>query len=121
MKYYMLKESLKNDILSGIFKPGDKMPSEYQLVDCFGISRHTVRKALSILEDVLTKDIDGVIIEPSKSELACRHPKLYKTLESYEIPYIFIHGIYAEIKVPRLIEPELVIGDSCIERNYNKV
>lgn len=173
MKYYVLKESLKNDILSGIYQPGDKIPSEHQLVDRFGVSRHTVRKALSILEDegyivakhgkgtfcteraihkkeskniavittyisdyifprllqginevlthqgyslmikttgnsrkgetlcledVLTKDIDGVIIEPSKSELVCRHPKLYETLESYEIPYIFIHGIYAEME-----------------------
>ena len=28
MKYFKLKEDLKNDILSGIYKPGDKMPSD---------------------------------------------------------------------------------------------
>ena len=32
MKYHTLKESLKNDILSGVYQPGDKMPSENQLV-----------------------------------------------------------------------------------------
>ena len=173
MKYHTLKESLKNDILSGVYQPGDKMPSENQLVQEYDLSRHTVRKALSILEeegyiiavhgkgtfcteralhkkeskniavvttyisdyifprliqginsvlskdgysiifkttensrrgetacleDILTKDIDGLIIEPSKSEIVCRHPKLYENLDKYEIPYIFIHGVYEEMK-----------------------
>lgn len=173
MKYHALKESLKNDILSGVYQPGDKMPSENQLVQEYDLSRHTVRKALSILEeegyivaihgkgtfcteralhkkeskniavvttyisdyifprliqginsvlskdgysiifkttensrrgetacleDILTKDIDGLIIEPSKSEIVCRHPKLYENLDKYEIPYIFIHGVYEEMK-----------------------
>ena len=160
MKYHTLKELLKNDILSGVYQPGDKMPSENQLVQEYDLSRHTVRKALSILEeegyiiavhgkgtfcteralhkkeskniavvttyisdyifprliqginsvlskdgysiifkttensrrgetacleDILTKDIDGLIIEPSKSEIVCRHPKLYENLDKYEI------------------------------------
>lgn len=183
MKYITLKETLKNDILAGVYRPGDKIPSEYHLVDTFGVSRHTVRKALSILEDegyiiakhgkgtfcteraihrkgskniavittyisdyifpkliqginnvmaqngysimfkttgnsrrgetacledVLTKDIDGLIIEPSKSELLCRHPQLYKTLDTYEIPYVFIHGIYTEMKD----KPHILMNDS---------
>ncbi|WP_216696643.1 GntR family transcriptional regulator [Anaerostipes faecalis] len=182
MKYYSIKESLKNDILSGVYQPGEKMPSEYQLVDFFGVSRHTIRKALSILEDegyiiakhgkgtfctervihkkesmniavvttyisdyifprliqginqvlarhgyslifkttgnsrrgetacledVLTKDIDGMIIEPSKSEIICRHPKLFETFDSYEIPYVFIHGVYAEMKD----KPHILMND----------
>ena len=51
MKYHALKETLKNDILSGIYQPGDKIPSENQLVQEYDLSRHTVRKALSILEE----------------------------------------------------------------------
>ena len=51
MKYHTLKELLKNDILSGVYQPGDKMPSENQLVQEYDLSRHTVRKALSILEE----------------------------------------------------------------------
>ena len=34
----------------------------------------------------------------SKSEIVCRHPKLYENLDKYEIPYIFIHGVYEEMK-----------------------
>ena len=44
MKYHALKETLKNDILSGIYQPGDKIPSENQLVQEYDLSRHTVRK-----------------------------------------------------------------------------
>jgi len=50
-KYYVLMESLKQDITSGKIKPGDKIPSENRLSDVFQVSRHTVRKALSILEN----------------------------------------------------------------------
>lgn len=173
MKYHTLKEKLKNEILSGVYQPGDKIPSENHLSEELGLSRHTVRKALAILEeegyitavhgkgtfctgrvlhkkgskniavittyisdyifprllqginkvlsengysiifkttensrhretecldDILKKDIDGLIIEPSKSEIVCRHPKLYQTLDQYDIPYVFIHGIFEEMK-----------------------
>ena len=146
-KYYALMEELKQSILSGEIKPGEKLPSENELSARYQISRHTVRKALSILinegyieaehgrgtfcsqrmghmknsrniavvttyisdyifprliqgmdkvmtangysiilkntansrtkeervlEDILTKDIEGLIIEPSKSQIFCR-------------------------------------------------
>lgn len=50
-KYIILIDSIKNDIISGKIKPGDKLPSENKLAEKFGMSRHTVRKALSILEN----------------------------------------------------------------------
>ena len=40
------------------------------------------------MEDILKKDVDGLIIEPSKSQLVCRHEHLYRMLDEYEIPYI---------------------------------
>ena len=48
----------------------------------------------------MKKDIDGLIIEPSKSQLVCRHEDLYRALEEYEIPYIFIQGIYEQMADP---------------------
>ena len=33
------------------------------------------------LQEILSKDIDGVIIEPSKSQIFCRHMNLYEQLE----------------------------------------
>ena len=172
-KYYMLMEELKKDIISGKRKPGDRLPSENELSSSCHVSRHTVRKALSILEqegfieaehgrgtfvsrkrfgkkgsgniavittylsdyifprliqgidqvltaegysiilkntgnsrrreikcieEILEKDVDGLIIEPSKSEIMCRHKGLYDKLDFYRIPYVFIQGYYDQMK-----------------------
>ena len=56
----------------------------------------------------MQKDIDGLIIEPSKSQLSCRHPGLYENLEKYQIPYIFIQGIYTEMKD----KPHILMDDA---------
>ncbi len=50
------------------------------------------------LEELLQKDIDGLIIEPSKSQIMCRHLNLYEMLDLYQIPYVFIQGCYAQMK-----------------------
>lgn len=182
-KYFTLMEELKEKIISGRIQPGEKLPSENQFTIQYSLSRHTVRKALSLLEqegyieachgkgtfcsekmrhmkksrniavvttyisdyifprliqgmdnvlseqgysiilkntgnsrqkeakcleELLQKDIDGLIIEPSKSQLSCRHPGLYENLEKYQIPYIFIQGIYTEMKD----KPHILMDDA---------
>lgn len=182
-KYFSLMEHLKQEILSGNIKPGEKLPSEKELSEQFHLSRHTIRKAIAILasngyviaehgkgtfcservrhmkhsrnvavittylsdyifprliqgmdriltangysiilkntgnsrtnearalEDILTKDIDGVIIEPSKSQILCKHTNLYEMLEEYEIPYVFIQGIYEQMR-----EKPHILMDDC--------
>lgn len=182
-KYFSLMEQLKNDIVSGVIRPGEKLPSENELSQKYSLSRHTVRKALGILvqegyveafhgkgtycsenmrhmkqskniavvttyisdyifprliqgmdnilsesgysiivkntgnsrqkearclEELLKKDIDGLIIEPSKSEMICRHRNLYQNLDKFEIPYVFIQGIYAEMKE----KPHILMDDT---------
>lgn len=49
------------------------------------------------LEDILSKNIDGLIIEPSKSDIISRNFYLYEKLEEYHIPYVFIQGIYQQL------------------------
>lgn len=49
-KYQKLFESLKADILSGRFKPGQKLPSEAALVNRSGASRITVGRAIRELQ-----------------------------------------------------------------------
>lgn len=182
-KYFTLMEELKEKIISGRIQPGEKLPSENQFTVQYSLSRHTVRKALSLLEqegyieachgkgtfcsekmrhmkksrniavvttyisdyifprliqgidnvlseqgysiilkntgnsrqkeakcleELLQKDIDGLIIEPSKSQLSCLHPGLYENLEKYQIPYIFIQGIYTEMKD----KPHILMDDA---------
>lgn len=47
--YVQLKEKIKQDIQAN-YKPNDKIPSETQLLEKYGVSRITVRKAIEVLE-----------------------------------------------------------------------
>jgi GntR family transcriptional regulator len=54
--YFDVIDFLLEDIKSGQFPPGSKLPSEDQLAREFSVSRVTLREALRVLED------DGVIV-----------------------------------------------------------
>ena len=47
--YFQLEELIKKSISSGILKPGDMIPTEWELVDYFELSRTTVRQAMTDL------------------------------------------------------------------------
>lgn len=181
-KYFQLMTDLKEKMSKGEILPGDKLPSENELSAAYQISRQTVRKALSILEnegyiyavhgkgtfckelvthsgssrniavvttylsdyifprviqgidevltregysiilkntknsrsrealcleELLQKDIEGIIIEPSKSHIYCRHTELYKRFEDHDIPYVFIQGCFDQLKD----KPKVLIDD----------
>lgn len=47
--YYQIKEYMKSQIDNGAWKPGNQIPVETELVELFGVSRMTVRQAISEL------------------------------------------------------------------------
>jgi GntR family transcriptional regulator, arabinose operon transcriptional repressor len=47
--YAQLLDELRQQIVDGVLRSGDRLPSESQLMDAYGISRGTVRHALGIL------------------------------------------------------------------------
>ncbi len=46
------------------------------------------------MEELLSKNIDGMIIEPSQSAISCQHQVLYDQMDAMGIPYVFIQGCY---------------------------
>ncbi|SEK18118.1 GntR family transcriptional regulator, arabinose operon transcriptional repressor [Pseudobutyrivibrio ruminis] len=46
------------------------------------------------MEELLSKNIDGMIIEPSQSAISCQHQVLYEQMDAMGIPYVFIQGCY---------------------------
>lgn len=48
-KYSIVKESIKSKILDGTYQPHQKISSESELMEEFGVSRHTVRLAIGEL------------------------------------------------------------------------
>ncbi|SHJ34867.1 GntR family transcriptional regulator [Pseudobutyrivibrio xylanivorans] len=59
------------------------------------------------MEELLSKNIDGMIIEPSQSAISCQHQVLYEQMDSMGIPYVFIQGCYEAM----LDRPHVMLDD----------
>ncbi len=59
-KYKILAETLRSDIICGVYQNGDALSSENELAEKYGLSRHTVRQAIGLLEtESLIKRVRG--------------------------------------------------------------
>ncbi|MBC2578789.1 trehalose operon repressor [Clostridium sp. DJ247] len=59
-KYICIYENIKNDILKGNYKSGEKLPSENDFCKIYNTSRGTVRRALDMLsEEGLVNSVHG--------------------------------------------------------------
>lgn len=69
-QYKKLYEVLRKNIIDGVFLPGDLLPSENELCKIHGITRPTVRQALTALVN------DGYIIkQKGKGSIVSMNPK----------------------------------------------
>ena len=58
--YTDIYDNIKKDIVKGSYKPGEKLPSENDFCNDYGVSRGTVRKALEMLaEEGLVNSLHG--------------------------------------------------------------
>lgn len=58
-------------------------------------STHNYRKVeAKCLEELVKKNIDGLIIEPSKSQIAFKNHDIFSMLERYRVPFVFVQGVY---------------------------
>lgn len=63
--------SLRKEIITGNFKPGEKLPSERDLAQQFGTNRNTLREAIRFLEGlklVSVRQGDGVKVKDFRTE-----------------------------------------------------
>ena len=70
-------------------------------------TRNSRSREAKCLEELLQKDIDGMIIEPSKSQIYCRHLNLYQKLDEFQIPYVFIQGCFSQMSD----KPQVLMDD----------
>jgi Transcriptional regulators len=49
-RYIEIKNSIKDDILSGRYQVGEKLPSERELAPVYGVTRVTIQKSMHMLE-----------------------------------------------------------------------
>lgn len=67
-----VKQRLHAAIADGSYRPGDKLPSETELIGAFGVSRVTVRAALAALVD------EGVLIKRQGKGTFVRQQQVYR-------------------------------------------
>jgi GntR family transcriptional regulator of arabinose operon len=67
-----------------------------------------VEKEALYLQELLNKDIEGLIIEPTRSAVFSNNVKFYQALDQHSIPYIFIHGVYQQLDH----KPQIILNDS---------
>jgi len=178
-KYQLIIDDIKSHILSGTYKPGDRIPSEYVLQENYQVSRQTVRKAIlelsnegflrsekgsgtyvsthyrskagvrsmnktigvittyisdyifpsiirgiesrlnednyslllastnndieqekKALEMMLSYGVDGLIVEPTRSNVYNPNIAYYLSFKEQEVPFVMINAYYEELEVP---------------------
>jgi GntR family transcriptional regulator len=74
--YYQIREIIRHKIIDGEYGPGDKIPSEAELQEYFGVSRGTIRKAVdSLVAAGMLRREQGMgtfVSEPKIDELLSR-------------------------------------------------
>jgi len=178
-KYQLIIDDIKSHILSGTYKPGDRIPSEYVLQENYQVSRQTVRKAIlelsnegflrsekgsgtyvsthyrskagvrsmnktigvittyisdyifpsiirgiesrlnednyslllastnndieqekKALEMMLSYGVDGLIVEPTRSNVYNPNIAYYLSFKEQDVPLVMINAYYEELEVP---------------------
>ncbi len=59
-----------------------------------------------LIKSLIASGVSGLIIEPSKSQIMCRHMNLYEALDKKGVPYVFIRTTY-----PQMTDKERVVVD----------
>mgnify|MGYP000008056781 CR=1 FL=1 len=81
-----IASALISDISTGIYRPGDKLPTEAQLASRFGVNRHTVRRALKAMAEedlVLSRRGSGVFVCQIPTEYPIgRRVRFHQNLEA---------------------------------------
>ena len=117
-KYYTLMEALKEQILSGTIKPGQKLPSENELTREYALSRHTVRKALALLEN------EGYITAQHGKGTFCserviqRHNSKNIAVTGYDNSLI---GQSSPIGITTIAHPQEKLGEMAAELILEKI
>jgi DNA-binding transcriptional regulator YhcF (GntR family) len=82
--FLQIKNKLKSDILSGVYKPGERIPTVRQIALDVSVNPNTVQRALFILEDeglIVTEATTGKFVTEDEGKIAeCRRAAQMETL-----------------------------------------
>lgn len=76
--YAQLMDVVENDILNGVYKPGEKIMTESEMAKAYGVSLITVRKAISLLTE------KGLVTKKQGKGTFVTKPKFAKNMKQLQ-------------------------------------
>ena len=108
-----ISEKLRHQIASGQYAPGEKLPSEHQLIATFNVSRITVRQAIANLVHqglVKSQKGKGVFVTPQKKvaySLSSPLVLLEQDLADKGIKLTFKNLTFRKVRPPKRVQSTL--------------
>lgn len=90
--YQQVAAKLRASILTGTFNPGDKLPSQAELSEHFGVARMTIQQALRILKDedlVISRQGSGMYVRERTARPVGLRPHLEQAFRAEEVAVDF--------------------------------
>jgi DNA-binding GntR family transcriptional regulator len=103
--YAQLVGILRRSMAEGLLRPGDQLPSEAQLVERYGVSPMTVRRAINLLVDqgiIIAEKGRGTFVKPVAMSAASFH--------FGQLDYLFRNAVV------QLLEARIVTADERVAR-----
>ncbi|WRS27893.1 GntR family transcriptional regulator [Oscillospiraceae bacterium MB08-C2-2] len=91
-----ISEYIFPDILRGI----EEILAQNNYSPIISATKNRVDNERKLLEDFLGKNLDGLIIEGTKTALPNPNIDLYQKFYNLGIPIVFVHGYYPDLKNP---------------------
>lgn len=85
-------------IFPGILREAQSVFAANQYSAILSATRNSVYHERTILNDLLTKPIDGILVEGTKTALPNPNLDLYQKLRERNIPIVFFNGFYADLE-----------------------
>ena len=112
-----ISEKLRHQIESGQYSPDEKLPSEHQLIETFGVSRITVRQAIANLVNqglVKSQKGKGVFVTPQKKvaySLSSPLILLEQDLADKGIQLTFKNLTFRKVRPPKKVQSILSLTE----------
>jgi GntR family transcriptional regulator of arabinose operon len=84
-------------IFPGILREAQSVFAANQYSAVLSATRNSVYHERQILQDLLNKPIDGILVEGTKTALPNPNLDLYQKLSARNIPIVFFNGFYADL------------------------
>lgn len=86
-----------------------------------GATKNKVENEGRILQSFIENNVDGIIVEGTKTALPNPNIGLYKKLDTIGIPYVFINGYYRELSPVYVITDDRAAGRQSAEYLANQL